>query len=153
MDAVGIPVGTRVKLRPRAGGDVFDLALAGKTAVVDVVETDSFQGSRLKLEEWGLGEETLEINVKAAQIARYAPDNSLIGVTSLNSNTVSLIDPSFRQQTAIKVGNQPMDMAFRGDELFVACQGDGSVHVIDIANKRHKTSFKAGKGCESLAFY
>jgi hydrogenase maturation protease len=40
VDVVGIPVGTRVKLRPRAGGDVFDLALAGKTAVVDVVETD-----------------------------------------------------------------------------------------------------------------
>jgi hydrogenase maturation protease len=40
VDAVGIPVGTRVKLRPRAGGDVFDLALAGKTAVVDTVETD-----------------------------------------------------------------------------------------------------------------
>jgi hypothetical protein len=32
-----------------------------------------------------------------------------------------------------KVGIQPMDMAFRGDELFVACQGDGSVHVIDIS--------------------
>jgi hydrogenase maturation protease len=29
-----------VKLRPRAGGDVFDLALAGRTAVVDVVERD-----------------------------------------------------------------------------------------------------------------
>ena len=85
---------------------------------------------------------------KAAQIARYAPDNSLIGVTSLNSDTVSLIDPSFREQTAIKVGNQPMDMAFHGDELFVPCQGDGSVHVIDIPNKRHKTSFSAGKGCE-----
>ena len=40
VDAVGLPVGTRVKLRPRAGGDVFDLALAGKTAVVEVVETD-----------------------------------------------------------------------------------------------------------------
>jgi hydrogenase maturation protease len=40
VDAVGLPVGTRVKLRPRAGGDVFDLALAGKTAVVDAVETD-----------------------------------------------------------------------------------------------------------------
>src|SRR6476620_6793955 len=90
---------------------------------------------------------------KAAQIARYAPDNSLIGVTSLNSDTVSLIDPSFREQTAIKVGNQPMDMAFHGDELFVPCQGDGSVHVIDIPNKRPKTSFSAGKGCESLAFY
>jgi YVTN family beta-propeller protein len=90
---------------------------------------------------------------KPAQIARYAPDNRLIGVTSLNSDTVSLIDPSFREQTAIKVGSQPMDMAFRGNELFVACQGDGSVHIIDIANKRAKGSFAAGKGCESLGFF
>ncbi len=90
---------------------------------------------------------------KAAQIARYAPDNSMIGVTSLNSDTVSLIDPSFREQTAIKVGNQPMDMAFHGDELFVPCQGDGSVHVIDIPGRKHKFSFKAGKGCESLGFF
>src|SRR6188472_2667184 len=37
-----------------------------------VVETDTFQGSRLKLEEWGLGEHTLEINTKAAEIARKA---------------------------------------------------------------------------------
>ena len=83
---------------------------------------------------------------KAAQIARYSPDNKTLGVTSLNSDTVSLIDPSFKQQTAIKVGSQPMDMAFHGDELFVACQGDGSVHVIDIANKKHKSSFKARQG-------
>ena len=98
-------------------------------------------------------EVVLEGVPKAAQIARYAPDNSLIGVTSLNSNTVSLVDPSFCEQTAIKVGSQPMDMAFHNDELFVACQGDGSVHVIDIAGKRHKTSFKAGKGCESIGFF
>src|SRR3984957_13522814 len=90
---------------------------------------------------------------KAAQIARYAPDNSLIGVTSLNSDIVSLIDPSFKEQTAIKVGSQPMDMAFRGDELFVACQGDGSMHVIDIPGRRAKGSFKAGTGCESVGFF
>ena len=41
-------------------------------AGADVVETDTFQGSRLKLEEWGLGEHTLEINTKAAEIARAA---------------------------------------------------------------------------------
>ncbi len=41
-------------------------------AGADVVETDTFQGSRLKLEEWGLGEHTLEINTKAAEIARQA---------------------------------------------------------------------------------
>ena len=90
---------------------------------------------------------------EAAQIARYSPDNSVIGVTSLKSNTVSLIDPSFRQQVAIKVGDQPMDMAFRGDELFIACQGDGSVHVVEIPGRRSKHHFKAGKGCESLGFF
>ena len=95
----------------------------------------------------------LEDVPKAAQIARYAPDNSMIGVSSLNSDTVSLIDPSFKQQTAIKVGNQPMDMAFLGDELFVPCQGDGSVHVIDIPGRRAKHSFRAGTGCESLGFF
>ena len=41
-------------------------------AGAEVVETDTFQGSRLKLEEWGLGEYTLEINTKAAEIARKA---------------------------------------------------------------------------------
>jgi len=90
---------------------------------------------------------------KPAQIARYSPDWSLLGVTSLNSDTVSLIAPTFREQTAVKVGSQPMDMAYRGDELFVACQGDGSVHVIDIPARRWKQSFKAGTGCESLGFF
>jgi 5-methyltetrahydrofolate--homocysteine methyltransferase len=37
-----------------------------------VVETDTFQASRLKLAEWGLEDHTLEINVKAAEIARKA---------------------------------------------------------------------------------
>jgi DNA-binding beta-propeller fold protein YncE len=98
-------------------------------------------------------EVTLKDVPKAAQIARYAPDNSLIGVTSLNSDTVSLVSPDFKEQTAIKVGHQPMDMAFHGDELFVPCQGDGSVHMIDIPNRRHKASFQAGKGCESIGFF
>src|SRR5947209_2969201 len=90
---------------------------------------------------------------KAAQIARYSDDFSLLGVTSLSSNTVSLIEPSFAWQAAIAVGSQPMDMAFHDNELFVACQGDGSVHVIDIAERAWKHSFQAGTGCESLAFF
>jgi 5-methyltetrahydrofolate--homocysteine methyltransferase len=43
-------------------------------AGADVVETDSFTGSRLKLDEYGLGEHTVEINVRAAQLAREACD-------------------------------------------------------------------------------
>ncbi len=41
-------------------------------AGAEVVETDTFQASRLKLDEWGLGDHTREINTKAAQIARKA---------------------------------------------------------------------------------
>src|SRR3712207_6389952 len=45
-------------------------------AGAEVVETDTFQGSRLKLEEWGLGDRTLEINTNAARIARKAAGES-----------------------------------------------------------------------------
>src|SRR3954452_9484592 len=41
-------------------------------AGAQVFETDTFQASRLKLSEWGLGDHTLEINTKAAQLARAA---------------------------------------------------------------------------------
>src|SRR4051812_35442717 len=41
-------------------------------AGAEVVETDTFQASRLKLEEWGLEAHTLEINRRAAEIARQA---------------------------------------------------------------------------------
>ncbi len=90
---------------------------------------------------------------KAAQIARYSPDEKLVVVSSLNSNMVSIIDASFGAQTAVGVGDQPMDFAFRGDELFVGCQGDGSMHVIDIPKRRHKQSFQAGSGCEFVGFF
>jgi 5-methyltetrahydrofolate--homocysteine methyltransferase len=40
----------------------------------DVLETDTFTGSRLKLDEYGQGERTREINVAAAQLARRVAD-------------------------------------------------------------------------------
>src|SRR5487761_833280 len=41
-------------------------------AGAEVVETDTFQASRIKLAEWGLADYTVEINTKAAEIARKA---------------------------------------------------------------------------------
>jgi 5-methyltetrahydrofolate--homocysteine methyltransferase len=41
-------------------------------AGAQVLETDTFQASRLKLAEWGLEDHTEEINLRAAQIARKA---------------------------------------------------------------------------------
>jgi hydrogenase maturation protease len=37
---VEVRVGSRVRLRPRAGGDVMDIALANKTAVIESIEQD-----------------------------------------------------------------------------------------------------------------
>jgi DNA-binding beta-propeller fold protein YncE len=90
---------------------------------------------------------------KAAQIARYSADDRLLVISSLNSNMLSIIDVASGKQDAIPVGSQPMDFAFRGDEIFVGCQGDGSMHVIDVPGRRVKQSFQAGTGCESVGFF
>jgi hydrogenase maturation protease len=37
---VAIAPGSRVRLRPRPGGDVFDIALAGRVAIVEAIEQD-----------------------------------------------------------------------------------------------------------------
>jgi DNA-binding beta-propeller fold protein YncE len=88
-----------------------------------------------------------------AQIARYSPDGQVLLVTSLRSATATLIDPSFARQTTLGVGKQPMDAAFCDNSLLVACQGDGSVHVIDLATRKVLHQFAAGVGCETLAFF
>jgi 5-methyltetrahydrofolate--homocysteine methyltransferase len=73
-------------------------------AGAEVLETDTFQGSRLKLDEWGLGEHVVEINRKAAQIARKAagPERFVagsIGPTGFlpASDDPTLGDISFRR--------------------------------------------------------
>jgi len=120
------------------------VAVSDEAPVVFLIDTAAGKVAR---------EVRLEGVPKAAQIARYSPDNRLIAITSLNSNMVSLIDPSFEKQVAVTVGQQPMDVAFRGGELFVACQGDGSIHVVEIGAGKTAHSFAAGTGCESVGFF
>ena len=88
-----------------------------------------------------------------AQIARYSPDGQILLVTSLRSATATLMDSAFGDQTVVAVGRQPMDGAFHEGMLFVACQGDGSIHVINLATRRVSHRFEAGVGCEALAFF
>jgi 5-methyltetrahydrofolate--homocysteine methyltransferase len=57
--------------RPDLVRRVHDAYLA---AGADVVETDSFTASRLKLDEYGLGDRTYDVNRTAAEIAREACD-------------------------------------------------------------------------------
>src|SRR5437660_12826471 len=68
-------------------------------AGAEVVETDTFQGSRLKLDEWGLGEHTLEINTTAAQIARKAAgeDRYVAGSIGPTGHLPASEDPTLGQ--------------------------------------------------------
>jgi hypothetical protein len=40
VDGVELRTGSRIRLRPRKGGDVFDLALEGKIAIIECIEQD-----------------------------------------------------------------------------------------------------------------
>src|SRR3954469_19701626 len=72
-------------------------------AGADVLQTDTFQASRLKLDEWGLGDATVEINRKAAEIARQAGGETRFVAASVGptgflpaSDDPTLGDISFR---------------------------------------------------------
>ncbi|MEO9170305.1 MAG: methionine synthase [Candidatus Baltobacteraceae bacterium] len=76
-------------------------------AGADVVETDSFMASRLKLDEFGLGERTHEINRRSAEIARDACDaiatksrpRFVAGSMGPTGMLVSSSDPSLSKTT------------------------------------------------------
>jgi 5-methyltetrahydrofolate--homocysteine methyltransferase len=77
-------------------------------AGAEVVETDTFQGSRIKLDEWGLGDHTLEINRRAAEIARQAvgEDRFVAGSIGPTGHLPASEDPtlgniSFRELVAV----------------------------------------------------
>lgn len=38
VDGVELKTGSRVRLRPRKGGDILDMALAGKVAMIEAIE-------------------------------------------------------------------------------------------------------------------
>jgi len=40
VDGVQVKTGDKVRLKPRSGGDIFDIALAGQIAVIEAIEQD-----------------------------------------------------------------------------------------------------------------
>ncbi len=134
-------------------------ALAGITITADgktVIVVDDEQPA-LFLIDTGKGEVVRTIALegipKPAQIARFSPDYKTLGVSSVAGDTLTLFDGDLTNQAAIPVGKGAMDMVFRDNEVFVACQGDGSVHVIDIPSRKVTRVFQVGVGCESLGFF
>ena len=100
-------------------------------AGADAVETDSFTATRLKLDEYGLGEKTYEINRRAAEIARDACDaietndrpRFVAGSMGPTGMLVSSSDPSLSKITfeelAELYAEQARALADGGVDLFL----------------------------------
>ena len=94
-------------------------------AGAEVVETDTFQASRLKLDEWGIGEHTLEINRRAAEIARKAvgEDRFVAGSIGPTGFLPASEDPSlgqirFRELVAV-FAEQAQGLLEGGSDLLI----------------------------------
>ena len=99
----------------------------------------------------------LEGNSRGAFKPRYTPDGSKLVVCNLGERSVNILNTAdlHGKQTVVKVGKDPMGFAVSpdGKTLLVANHGDGTVSVVNLADGRVVTTFMAGTGIETLAYY
>ncbi|HTW64764.1 MAG TPA: YncE family protein [Bryobacteraceae bacterium] len=99
----------------------------------------------------------LQGNTRGAFKPRFSPDGSKLLVCNMGESLVNIIDVAdpHGQQQVLKVGKDPMGFAFApdGKTALIANHGDGTVSVVDLSGGRVVSSFKAGAGVESLAYY
>ena len=100
-----------------------------------IVETNTFGGARLKLDEYQIGDRTRELNVKGARLARsVAPEKfvaaveehaaTIVGISALMTTTMpamkrtidALVKAGLRERVKVMVGGAPVSQAF-ADEI------------------------------------
>jgi DNA-binding beta-propeller fold protein YncE len=99
----------------------------------------------------------LENSTKGVYKPYFSPDGSKLIVCSENPPLVHILDAKnlHGKQTVLTVGKDPMGFAVSGDgrTLLVANHGDGTVSVVDLKEGKITSTFKAGTGIETLAYY
>ena len=87
----------------------------------------------------------------------FSPDGKWLLTMNSQSTTINILSTTdlHGAQKTVMVGKDPMGFAFSADGKFVlvANHGDGTVSVVDLQKAQTASSFKAGTGIETLAFY
>ena len=139
--------GSRVRLVPRAGGDIFDIALAGRTAVVEAIEEDLEGGRQVAVtldddpgrdlgEARFLGHRFFFGLDEVEPLDREAPRILVAGI-----GNVFLGDDGFGVAVARRLSGQELppevevaDFGIRGMDLAYALQADyDAVVFVDTA--------------------
>ena len=95
--------------------EVLDVARGYITAGADMIESDSFGGSRFKLEHYGLGDRTAEINEAAARVSREA--------AGAGKWVIASIGPTGKMLAAGDVTEEELYAAFKEQSLALAKGG------------------------------
>jgi YVTN family beta-propeller protein len=88
---------------------------------------------------------------------QYSPDGSHLLTTSTGGNLLNVFDTSnlHGKQLVVPVGKDPFGIAFSRDgrTALVSNHGDGTISVVDVERGTVRSSFTAGTGIETLAYY
>jgi hydrogenase maturation protease len=117
VDGVQVRGRSRVRLRPRPGGDVLDLALAGRTAVVEGIDQD------------------LEGNVRLAVVVEDDPGRDL-GVRRQPGHRFFFALAGRLARRSLPAGVEVVDFGIRGMDLALAMQEELDAVVLLDATPR-----------------
>jgi YVTN family beta-propeller protein len=99
----------------------------------------------------------IEKNARGPFRVKYSPDGTKLVTCDDQEGLANIISTSdlHGKQQVLTVGKTPFGIAFSADSktALVSNHGDGTISVIDLPGGKVVSTFKAGTGIETLAYY